>query len=199
LKLKENPFEELFLELNEGDSACFKISTVSLKAIPIYLDFQDVVDTLVGYIKIHQYLNEEDNKEYLTQYDLELLEQLSIKKYLTQFNDVKHKKGVMIIPMSKGEGEAIKDGKNMLIKYKGSFISGIEFDNTHHHQAFEYRFGTPNQLIEGLEIALSGMKKKEKAKIIIPSQLAFGDEGSSTGIVPPFTSVVYDIEIIDIK
>ena len=47
--------------------------------------------------------------------------------------------------------------------------------------------------------ALYKLKKGEKAKIILPSQLAFGDQGSSNGVIPPYTPLVYQIEIIDIK
>ena len=41
------------------------------------------------------------------------------------------------------------------------------------------------------------LKKGEKSKIIIPSQLAFGRVGSSTKIVPPYTTVIYNLEIIN--
>ncbi|PJB13827.1 MAG: peptidylprolyl isomerase, partial [Flavobacteriales bacterium CG_4_9_14_3_um_filter_32_8] len=60
-------------------------------------------------------------------------------------------------------------------------------------------YGSPDQVIKGLEIAINGMKKGEKSKIIIPSQLAFGEEGSSTQIVPPFTTVIYELEIVNVK
>jgi FKBP-type peptidyl-prolyl cis-trans isomerase len=101
--------------------------------------------------------------------------------------------------IQKGQGISVETGKTLILKYKASFMDGIEFDNTYYQHFFEYTYGTPNQVIEGLAIALLGMKNKEKSKIIIPSQLAFGDKGSSTGIVPPFTTLVYELEIIDIK
>ena len=54
-------------------------------------------------------------------------------------------------------------------------------------------------MIEGLEKVLKVLKNGEKAKIIIPSQFAFGETGSSTGIVPPYSTVIYNLEIINIK
>jgi FKBP-type peptidyl-prolyl cis-trans isomerase FkpA len=42
------------------------------------------------------------------------------------------------------------------------------------------------------------MKPGGKAKIIIPSYLAYGERGSSTGTVPPFTPVVYQVHLIEI-
>ena len=43
------------------------------------------------------------------------------------------------------------------------------------------------------------MKEGDKTKIIIPSQLAFGEYGSSTGLIPPFTTVIYNLEIIKVR
>ena len=43
------------------------------------------------------------------------------------------------------------------------------------------------------------MREGEKAKIIIPSQLAFGENGSSTGIVPPYTSVIYEVTMLKVN
>ena len=60
------------------------------------------------------------------------------------------------------------------------------------------KIGDPGQIIKGMDIGLRLMKEGGKAKIIIPSQLGFGDKGSSTGIVPPYTSLIYDVELINI-
>ena len=64
---------------------------------------------------------------------------------------------------------------------------------------YQFRCGDTAQTIEGLEIALKMMRVGEKAKIIIPSQLAFGNNGSSTGIVPPYTTVVYEVTLLKVK
>ncbi|MBI2279248.1 MAG: FKBP-type peptidyl-prolyl cis-trans isomerase [Bacteroidetes bacterium] len=115
------------------------------------------------------------------------------------FKNIKKRNGIYVSTIQNGQGNSVELGKTIIIKYKANFIDGIEFDNTYYQHYFEYTYGTPNQVIEGLDVALLGMKNKEKSKIIIPSQLAFGDKGSSTGIVPPFTPLVYELEIIDIK
>jgi FKBP-type peptidyl-prolyl cis-trans isomerase FkpA len=43
------------------------------------------------------------------------------------------------------------------------------------------------------------MKEGERSLFIIPSKLAFGENGSSTGIIPPFTSVIFEVELIEVK
>jgi FKBP-type peptidyl-prolyl cis-trans isomerase len=97
------------------------------------------------------------------------------------------------------EGDSVKKGKKIKMVYKGYFLDGALVDYTPHNWAFEFVCGQEGQLIEGLQLALYRLKKGEKAKIILPSQLAFGKQGSSNGAVPPYTPLVYQIEIVDIK
>ena len=60
---------------------------------------------------------------------------------------------------------------------------------------FQYgqKFDTP-----GLEEAVGTMKKGSKAKVIVPSNMAFGEMGRGT-VVPPYTTLVYDVEIVDVQ
>jgi FKBP-type peptidyl-prolyl cis-trans isomerase FkpA len=95
--------------------------------------------------------------------------------------------------------DSVKKGKKIKLFYKGYFLDGTLVDYTPHNWAFEFVCGQEGQLIAGLQLALYKLKKGEKAKIILPSQLAFGSEGSSNGAVPPYTPLVYQIEIADIK
>jgi FKBP-type peptidyl-prolyl cis-trans isomerase len=95
--------------------------------------------------------------------------------------------------------DSVKKGKKVKLVYKGYFLDGTLVDYTPNNWAFEFVFGQEGQLIEGLRLALYKLKKSEKAKIILPSRLAFGEKGSSNGAVPPYTPLVYNIEIVDIK
>lgn len=196
---KNTPFYNLIADLNEGDSICFKLNPNYLKEHHFNVDLTNDTLLLDGYIKIYEFLTIEKNDEFVAKNDPELIEQLMLTRYLKSFKNIKKRNGVYVSTIQKGQGISVESGKTLTLKYKASFIDGIEFDNTYYQNYFEYTYGTPNQIIEGLDVVLLGMKNKEKSKIIIPSQLAFGDKGSSTGIVPPFTTLVYELEIIDIK
>ena len=196
---KNLPFYNLISDLNEGDSVYFKVKSSFLKEQHFNVNFGNDTSILDGYIKIYEFLTIEENNKFTTQNDPELTEQIILKKYVNLFKNIKKRNGVYVNTIQKGQGISVETGKTLILKYKASFIDGVEFDNTYYQHFFEYTYGTPNQVIEGLDVALLGMKNKEKSKIIIPSQLAFGDKGSSTGIVPPFTPLVYELEIIDIK
>ena len=51
---------------------------------------------------------------------------------------------------------------------------------------------------EGINIALAQMNKGAVARLIIPSKLAFGEEGRP-GFIPPYSPLLYDVEVVDIK
>ena len=47
--------------------------------------------------------------------------------------------------------------------------------------------------LEGIKL----MKKGGKARLILPSQLAFGERGYRE--IPPYTSIIYDVQVVDVK
>jgi FKBP-type peptidyl-prolyl cis-trans isomerase len=95
--------------------------------------------------------------------------------------------------------DSVKKGKKIKILYKGYFLDGTLVDYTPKNWAFELVCGQEGQLVQGLQLALYQLKKGEKAKIILPSHFAFGKEGSSNGAIPPFTPMVYELEVIDVN
>lgn len=98
--------------------------------------------------------------------------------------------GLFMVRLRSGTGEFPEKGQKIRIRYSGSFLGGAKFDEGE----LQYNFGEQMQVIRGLEIGVSRLRLKGKAKIIIPSSLAYGAEGSSNGTVPPSTPVVYEIE-----
>lgn len=102
--------------------------------------------------------------------------------------------------LSRGEGDSIVKGSTVALSYKAFFPGNILFDATDNWaDTFEFEFGIPDQVISGLELALNGKRQGFEAKIIIPSHLAFGEGGSSSGIVPPFEPLKYEIKILKVK
>jgi FKBP-type peptidyl-prolyl cis-trans isomerase len=94
-------------------------------------------------------------------------------------------------------GKPVEVGDIVTVNYEGRFLNGKFFDSTiKRNQPFEFIYGTEMQVIHGLEDAIGRMREGEKALVILPSELAWGEKGSSTGIIPPFTSVIYEVELI---
>ena len=127
-----------------------------------------------------------------------MLAQVILKKYLEEF-EAEFKQGVYVKQITKGKGEGIQKGDIITIGYTGFFVNRLEFDNISGSTAFTFAYGTSGQVIKGLDIAIKSMRDGEKSKIIIPSHLAFGEEGSTTLVVPSFTTVIYELEILKLK
>lgn len=175
--------------LAEGDSATFIFNDSGRMELKI--------------IKIQTPLQYEEEQAYLAwKNDGEMNELKKLKKYLSEkkIDDSYLTDGIYFIPLKKGKGNMVEIGNTVVVHYRGAFPDSSVFDSTYDkEEPFEFKFGDDDQVIKGLELAICQMKKGEKAKIIIPSQLAFGEGGSSTGIVPPFTTVEYEVEIVNLK
>jgi FKBP-type peptidyl-prolyl cis-trans isomerase len=140
--------------------------------------------------------------KYCNVYDLELDKEMVEQYVLTSYikkNKAKDLDGIFVENIKTGKGKEIKRGDEITIAYRGCFVNGLEFDNISGKTAFTFTYGSQSQVIKGLEIAINSMREGQKSKIIIPSHLAFGEVGSTTLIVPPFTTVIYDLEIIKVN
>jgi FKBP-type peptidyl-prolyl cis-trans isomerase FkpA len=185
----------LITNLSVGDSATFIIEgTDSSTNNPINQHVNLKVNSRLSDYELKKM------KEYLTwKQDMEMNEQIILNEYVSN-NKLEERffYGIYFIPIKEGRGKLPEAGETIYINYVGWFLDGTEFDNTYKSaEPLEMKIGDPDQVIKGFEIAISTMKRGGKAKIIIPSQFAFGESGSSTGIVPPFTTVIYEIEILN--
>ena len=96
----------------------------------------------------------------------------------------------------KTEGDSIKTGREISIEYNTFWLNGLRKDSL---TSMTLPFGKPGQLIPGLQYGLSLMKSGERALIFMPSALAFGEDGSNTGIIPPRTPIYFDVNVIEVK
>lgn len=203
-------FEEGLTTMNEGDSVSFIVDADALfekffKAErPLFLKKGDVVKMEV---KLNKILNAEEYSCQLKEYrdmvaDRDIEEQRKLQTYLdtnqTHFSFFSC--GMYYLPIAQGTGSCAAKGDHVKINYKGYFLDGRPFESTYDRgQPLEFRLGEQGQVLKGIELAISLLNQGAKAKFIIPSQLAFGESGSSTGIIPPYTTVIYEIELLSIN
>lgn len=96
-----------------------------------------------------------------------------------------------------GEGEPLKYGDRITIHYSGHYLNGQVFDDTRRHDApLSFELGSEGQVLTGMEYGLIGVRSGERRSIVIPSPFAFGEKGSSTGIIPPFTPLLYKVWVL---
>ena len=193
--------------MSEGDSVSFIVNSDSLfmqffkMPVPLFLTADSVVKMEV---KLHRILNKQQYADELTRFcklieDRDIEEQRKLHTYLdtnkTHFSVLKN--GMYYIPIRQGTGACASSGDVLRINYKGYFLNGKQFESTYDRgQPLEFTLGEQGQVIKGLETAISLMYEGEKAKFIIPSQFAFGESGSVNGMVPPYTTVVYEVEVL---
>lgn len=199
--------EEGIAMLNEGDSATFIVNADSLFRKVFHVPLPYFLRE-GGFVKVDVKLEKIlDAVEYATKQeeDKAALEDLDIEehKVLVRYVEEHHagveplENGIYYIPEKAGTGAAAESGKDVVVTYRGSFLNGRMFDTT--AVPMEFVIGEQGQVIKGLESGICLMKEGGKAKFILPSQLAFGAAGSSTGIVPPYTSVIYEVELLKVK
>ncbi|SOE21766.1 FKBP-type peptidyl-prolyl cis-trans isomerase [Spirosomataceae bacterium TFI 002] len=106
--------------------------------------------------------------------------------------------GVYYKVLNPGSGSMPERGNTVVVNYEGRLFDGNIFDQTRPGDSpFEFAVGT-GAVIRGWDIVLMKMKKGEKATVVIPSAVAYGDRGAG-GRIAPFTPLVFDIELVDIK
>lgn len=99
--------------------------------------------------------------------------------------------------IKKGEGEGVKEGNTVVVHYKGYFPDGTQFDSSYDRdEPFEVQIGA-GYVIRGWDEGIIGMKKGGKRKLTIPYQYGYGKYGM--GDIPGFATLVFDIELLDIK
>jgi FKBP-type peptidyl-prolyl cis-trans isomerase FkpA len=105
--------------------------------------------------------------------------------------------GIYIKVINPGTGPAMPSGKTAVVQYVGKFLDGKIFDQSDAQRGpFEFVVGS-QQVIPGWDKVLLTMKKGEKVTCVIPSALAYGEQGG--GPIPPNSPLVFDITLVDIK
>jgi len=103
--------------------------------------------------------------------------------------------GLQYIVNEEGEGDSPKASDNVTVHYEGRLIDGTVFDSSM-KRGKPATFGV-SQVITGWVEGLQLMKPGAKYQFFIPQDLAYGERGSG-GSIPPFSALVFDVELISI-
>ena len=128
-----------------------------------------------------------------------------LKKVGKDFLEENAKKdGVIVLPsglqykvLKQGNGAVAKANDKVKVLYEGRLIDGTVFDSTDKHGGEPATF-SPNQVIKGWTEALCMMPVGSKWQLFIPQELAYGARGAG-GDIPPYSTLVFDVEVLDIE
>ncbi|MBQ8114856.1 MAG: FKBP-type peptidyl-prolyl cis-trans isomerase [Prevotella sp.] len=104
--------------------------------------------------------------------------------------------GLQYKVLKEGNGKSPKATDSVVCHYEGFLINGTLFDSS-------VQRGTPatfplNGVIKGWTEGLQLMKEGGKYRFFIPYHLAYGEAGSA-GAIPPFATLIFDVELIEVK
>ncbi len=202
---------EMIYKLHLGDSASFCLRIDSMferyyhQPIPKFLDpkgfiiYHVKIDSIYSSAKVDEI--EKKNKAMQEAYmaKASVAEDSLMNKYLTD-NKITAKpteSGLYIIVKEKGKGAKVKLGDNVEMKYKGMLTNGQVFDaSDKHEEAFVFPVGM-QKVIPAWDEAILTMTVGSKATLICPSKMGYGANGS--GPIPPFSPLVFEMEVISIK
>ena len=113
------------------------------------------------------------------------------------------KDGIVTLP-SGLQYQVLKDGNGkkpsatdqIVCHYEGTLIDGTVFDSSYQRNQ-PATFGL-NQVIAGWTEGVQLMQEGAKYRFFIPYKLAYGERGAGAQI-PPFATLVFDVELIEVK
>lgn len=127
-----------------------------------------------------------------------------INNYLktNNINAQKTGKGTYVQILNEGAGAPVAEGKFVSLKYTGSTFEGKVFDTNEdaskgHTEPLVFQVGSPG-MIKGFDEGLRPLREGSKAKLFIPSVLAYGPQPPSPDI-KPFENLIFNIEVLKVS
>ena len=91
-----------------------------------------------------------------------------------------------------------KNGEMVKVHYTGMLLNGEVFDSSYsRNMPIEFVLGS-GRVIKGWDEGISLIPIGASAKLVIPSDLAYGERGAG-GVIPPNSTLIFEIEVIDSK
>jgi len=125
------------------------------------------------------------------------IDSLNIKGYDVDTSGL----GIYYVIIEEGEGAYPLPGDSIGIIYVGYFPENRNiFDSSdywYQDAIWKFTYGS-NDIIQGFYDAISLLNISSEGLFIIPSDKAYGPNGSYDGSIPPYTPLVFDIKLMDI-
>jgi FKBP-type peptidyl-prolyl cis-trans isomerase len=107
--------------------------------------------------------------------------------------------------VKEGTGAEATPGKNVTVQYTGWLYDankadhkGTKFDSSRdRNEPFSFQLGA-GMVIQGWDQGVAGMKVGGQRTLVIPPSLGYGARGAG-GVIPPNATLVFDVELLDVK
>lgn len=122
------------------------------------------------------------------------LEVLSIAPQQSTENNVKY------VDLVEGTGTTPVQNDTLVVNYTGWTESdGVKFDSSLNEgrMPFEFVFAS-GSVIKGMDDGVATMRVGGKRVLVIPPEMAYGDQGSGE-LIPPGATLIFEVELLEIK
>lgn len=106
--------------------------------------------------------------------------------------------GLQFVDLETKSGTLPDAGQNITVDYTGTFLDGTVFDSsrTENRDPFSFNLGA-GQVISGWDEGLATLTAGSRRQLIIPPNLAYGEFGIP-GTIPPNSTLIFDVELLNI-
>jgi len=113
-------------------------------------------------------------------------------------NETPTASGLYYIETEEGTGAQATTGSVVHVYYEGRYLSGGIFDSLWEVDGSPFVFTIDvSNVIQGWHEGIALMKEGGRARLIIPSDLAYGANGY--GSIPSYTTLVFDVKLVDVE
>ena len=100
--------------------------------------------------------------------------------------------------LNAGKGNQPKAGDRVTVHYEGSLLNGQVFDSSYQRKdPISFAIGT-GQVIPGWDEGIGLLREGDKARLVIPPDLAYGSTGAG-GVIPPNAVLLFDVELVSVN
>ena len=106
--------------------------------------------------------------------------------------------GLKYYDIEVGDGPAPQANQTVAVHYTGWLLDGTKFDSSlDRGQPLSFVIGV-GQMIPGFDEGVATMNIGGKRQLMIPPELAYGEQGAG-GVIPPNATIIFDVELVDAR
>ena len=209
-----------FIGMNVGDSASiivsadsFFLKTARMRELPDFVDSASNLFFDVSILTV-QSMEEMQAEQQRIQEERMQAEMVEMDAYLkaNEIDVQPTESGLIFISKQKGTGKKAEAGMTVKVHYAGQLLDGTYFDTSikdiaqeqglyderrEPYEPLEFPLGQ-GRVIPGWDEGIGMMRVGGKARLIIPSKIAYGANPRPGGPIKPYSTLIFDVELIDV-
>lgn len=216
----DGDFMGVFIGMNEGDSVSvmvnadtFYMKSAGYPETPPFIDSASMLKFTLAVKKVET-MEEIEAQQAEANKAGEVEEMEILESYLNTngITTAPTASGLIIIPTKAGNGLKPQVGQEVSVNYKGYLIDGRYFDTSDEEAAKENGVYNPGrdyapftftlgqgQVIPGWDEGIQQIAEGGEATLIIPSKLAYGANPRPGGVIQAFNTLIFEVELVDVK